>query len=238
MEIRQVLLKLRENNDERNEADPSTQVAELYRESLDILATVTSLEKKLARLDRTKEEAHREMEQLILDRPRWVREIEIAKEGMIHQRDLSLKDKLGIQQEVVRLEDNLHLSGPRITELRDKQSRCEKAQENARATLREAREQYNRHAEVYNREKAEADRILAKYAGRENALLKELKPANRTIYKEALRANPSDPVALMEGEVCGGCRIGLSKQQIKFINLGDRLVFCENCLRILIPAEA
>ena len=238
MEIRQVLLKLSENNDERNEADPSMQVAELYRESLDILATVTSLEKKLARLEKTKQEAQQELEQLILDRPRWVKEIESAKEGMIRQRDLSLKDKLGIQQEVVRLEENLHLSGPRLTELRDKQARCEKAQKNTLANLRETREQYNRHAEVYNREKAEADRILAGFAEKENALLKELKPASRTIYKEALRANPDSPVAMMEGEVCGGCRIGLSKQQIKFILLGDRLVFCENCLRILIPAEA
>jgi len=233
----QVLLSLRENNQERVKIDPRIQLAALYREIREMLNDVDSMEKKLEQLSRNRQDLRSEQDQLVESKPVWMAEIESAKEKIIRQRGYTLKDMLGIQQEVVRLEEAMRAADARIEELHETEARILKARRQIQSKLTGLKGVYNQHAEVYNQEKAKADVLMDEYALREDSLLEELDPAGRSVYREALRLNPENPVVLMDGDICGGCKIGLSRQQVKYVNQGGKLVSCENCLRIILPIQ-
>jgi len=235
MDIIQVLLALSDINDERNRVDPRKPLAVFYREIRELKNAIDAAEKKIDYLRGEDQDAQSEMDQLIIDGPRWVDEIAKAKDRMIRQRELTLKEMLVIQQEVVRLEDSMYYGEARVAELRDMKARYDMNRRQLSAKRKEMKTLYNERAEVYNREKAEADRVIAAFARQEDDLLEGLKPEERSIYREALRMNPENPVAMVDGDICNGCRIVLSKQLVKNVNHGNNVIFCENCLRILLP---
>ncbi|MDR0468837.1 MAG: C4-type zinc ribbon domain-containing protein [Peptococcaceae bacterium] len=235
MEIIRILLALSENNDERNQVDPRKQLSALYREIKEVQSLIIAAEKKLDFMNRENQERQDELDLLVQNGPKWTLEITRAKDRMVRQRGLTLKDMLEIQQEVVRLEENVYYGEARIVDLRDKRTQHEKASKQLISKIRELKTQYNQQAEVYNQEKGKADLLMSLYAEKENTLLEGVPPEAGKVYREALRTNPLNPVVNLEGEICGGCRIGLSKQQIKQINQKERLIFCENCLRIILP---
>lgn len=233
-----VLLDLSDNNNERNKVDPKRQLAALYREIKEFHNTITATENKLNYLNHESQERQSELDQLILNGPKWAEDIAQAKDKMVRQRGLTLKDMLEIQQEVVRLEESMYYGEAKINELRDLLVQYDKNREKLIARLNELKANYNQHAEIYNQEKARTDILMEEFASRENGLLKGLSPEERTIYREALRSNPDNPVVMLEGDICGGCRIVLSKQLLKQVNQGSQLIFCENCLRIILPPES
>ncbi|MCL1805660.1 MAG: C4-type zinc ribbon domain-containing protein [Clostridiales bacterium] len=233
----QILLALSDNNAERNRVDPRRQLAALYREIKDFRNTIAATERKLEILDREYQERQDELDELILNGPRWEEEIASSKDKMVRQRGLTLKDMLEIQQDVVRLEESLYFGEARANDLRGLLIQYEKNREKLISRSRELKANYNQHAEVYNQEKAKTDVLMAEFASTENQLLEGLKPEERAIYREALRSNPENPVVKLEGEICGGCRIVLSRQLLKQVNQGAQLIFCENCLRIILPPE-
>ena len=235
MEVIHTLLALSENNDKRNQVDPRKQLSALYREIKEVQSAIAAAEKKLDFMNKENQERQDELDQLIQNEPKWTAEIAQAKDRMVRQRGLLLKDMLEIQQEVVRLEESVYYGEAKIVDLREKRVQYEKTHKQLTAKIRELKTQYNQQAEVYNKEKGQADLLMSNFAQKEDALLESITPEARKKYREALRSNPHNPVVKLEGEICGGCRIGLSKQQTKQINQGDRLVVCENCLRIILP---
>lgn len=233
----QILLALSENNDERNRVDPKRQLAALYREIKDFRNAIAATEKKLEILDREYQDRQSELDELILNGPIWEAEIIEAKDKMVRQRGLTLKDMLEIQQEVVRLEESMYYGEAKANDLRGLLIQYEKNRERLISRSKELKANYNQHAEIYNQEKAKTDVLMADFASKENQLLDGLSPEERAIYREALRSNQDNPVVMLEGEICGGCRIVLSKQLLKQVNQGTQLIFCENCLRIILPRE-
>ena len=233
----QALFSLSENNYERNKVDPKQQLGVLYREIRDMLRAITAMENKLEQLTEINQGQQEEWEQLLRDKPKWAADIEDAKERIIRQRGLTLKDMLRIQQEVVKLEDKIHNADVRASELQGDKDQFEQDRVHIVTRIKKLKAQYNQHAEIYNQEKAKADLVMGGFASREGELLRELSPEEQASYREALRSNPENPVVLLDGDVCSGCRIGLSKQLVKYVNQGDRLIICENCMRILLPAQ-
>ena len=238
MDMVQVMLRLSENNVERVKVDPRIQLAALYRETREILGRITALEKRLGQFAQMQKESRGEMDRLISRMPQWRIDIEDAKERLVHQQGLTLKDMLGIQQEAMRLEDEACAAETKIGALRSEQEQYDAHSKKILARLQELKAQYNQYAGVYNQEKAETQVILARFSSRENELLAQLKPEDTATYRDALKKNPDSPVATLEGEICSGCRIGISKQTIKQVAQVRRAVLCENCLRILLPEQA
>ena len=237
MDRSHIIDSLREINSERVSIDPKIQLSALYREIRELLGAVSTLEKRLEQLNKLDRERQEELDQLLLDKPTWASKIESAKEMMIRSRGMTLKEMLGIQQEVVRLEESLAFADTKMNELQNREIRYEDNRKKMVSKLNELKAQYNLRAEIYNTEKGKADVILADIADRENKLLAMLTPEDGAVYREALRTNPESPVAMLEGEICSGCRIGLSKQLVKKVNQDGRLMFCENCMRILMPTQ-
>ena len=234
----QVLLLLSENNDERNRVDPKVQLAALYLEIKEMMNLISAMERRLDGIAHMTEDCRVEVDRLILDKPGWASDIAEARERIIRQRGLSLKDMLSIQQEVVKLEENMRQADLRIEELQQQREQYEENRQQLTARLRRQKAQYNQHAGVYNQEKAKADALMAEFAAKEDALLASLEPDDRSLFREALRSNPDNPVVILDGDICSGCRISLSTQLVKHVNRGNRLINCENCLRVLLPSSA
>ena len=234
MEIMQVLLSLVDNNVERVKINPKTQLAPLYREILGLRQGLQAMECRLAELEKRNRDGTEETERLIQAKTAWGEEIEKLKDQLVRSRDLTLKEMLSVQQQVVQFEDSIHLADERIVELRMERKQDEQTQTELTALRKSQTVKYNQRAEIYNREKANADILMQEYGEKEDSLLAQLPPGDRMVYREALRSNPESPVASLDGDSCGGCRIGLSTQIVRTALRGEKLVYCENCMRVLV----
>lgn len=233
----EILMALNENNREKSKVDPKKQLGPIYREIRDLKSAILAAEKQLNHMAREYQERKEELDQLLLDVPQWTNDIAKAKERMIRQRGLTLKDMLEIQQEVAKAEENQLLGEAKTIDLQNKLAAYAKEKKITQARIKELKTQFNQRAAIYNQEKAKADLQMASFAAKEEALLEELDPETVALYRDALQSNPDNPVVLLEKDICGGCRIGLSKHMVKLVNQGDKLICCENCMRILLPAH-
>jgi predicted nucleic acid-binding Zn-ribbon protein len=232
----EILTALNENNRERNKANLKKHLESIYREVRDLKAAVLAGEKQLKQMSQEYQAKTEELEQIQFNMPKWAEDIAQAKERMIRQRGLTLKGMLEIQQEVARAEENQLLGEARALDLQNKLEAYAEERSGLQARIKELKAQFNKRAAMYNQEKARADLRLASYTSKEDALLAELDPESAAMYREALQSNPENPVVALEQDICGGCRIGLSKHIAKLVRQGDKLLRCENCMRILLPA--
>lgn len=233
----EILMALGENNRERSKVDPKKQLGPIYREIRDLKSAILAAEKQLSHMAREYQEKKEELDQLLLDVPKWTADIAKAKERMIRQRGLSLKDMLEIQQEVAKAEENQLLGEAKAIDLQNKLTAYTKEKSIAQARIKELKAQFNQRATIYNQEKAKADLQMASFAAKEEELMEGLDPETAALYQDAIRSNPDNPVVILEKDICGGCRIGLSKHMVKLVNHGDKLICCENCMRILLPSH-
>jgi len=238
MDLIQVMLSLGENNAQRVKIDPKIQLASLFQEIQEVYRSVKAAEKRLEQAMAMHKDCQDELDRLVEEKPQWLDAVEKAKESMVYQRGLSMREMLNIQQEVTRLEDDISQSDSKAANLRSAREHHGRRSKQLLEKLRELRTQYNQQAEVYNRDKAKADVLMAEYAAKEEELLKDVEASDKAVYLEALRLNPEDPVAVLTGDFCSGCRIGLSKQLINVIIKSGKLTSCENCLRVILPEQS
>ena len=231
----EVLLSLNEICKTRNSVNPQKQLAPLYKEIFSLKSAIQAGEERMGQETREHQERRHELERLLLDVPKWEKEIGLAKEKMIRQRGLGLKDMLAIQQEVAKTEEKQLLGESRVIELQEKIKGFEEEQRINRDRINEMKDQYNKLAVKYNDEKAKADLRMAALDSQEEGLLEELSPEFASVYQDALKSCPDSPAVMLQKGICGGCHIAISRQMVKLVNLQERPVRCENCFRILLP---
>ena len=56
-------------------------------------------------------------------------------------------------------------------------------------------------------------------------------------YREKGKQFNGRPLALVNGEICGGCRVSISSNVKARLSIPDCKIICENCDRILIPSN-
>ncbi len=83
-------------------------------------------------------------------------------------------------------------------------------------------EQEDLHRQVSRKQ---ADRAVA---------LKPVEPASLELYRQLQPKKRYQPVALMRGESCAGCGVQQNQAVIRQAQLGQSLVTCQNCGRILL----
>ncbi|MDR1192907.1 MAG: hypothetical protein LBK98_01870 [Peptococcaceae bacterium] len=238
MGVAATLLALGAISEEKNRIDPKKQLAPIYQEIKTLRGLILAGEKQVSDLRLRQEERQRELAAILEKAPALKENIIRAKEKMARQRGMSLKDMLEIQQEVARAEEKQLRDEARMADIRRANEAYPAEREQLLARIKELKENYNGLAGQYNQEKAQADLRVAALISREEGMLEELTPAVATMYREALGHCPENPVAILEKGICGGCRIGLSKQLIKHVCQDGQPARCENCLRLLLPADA
>jgi predicted nucleic acid-binding Zn-ribbon protein len=75
--------------------------------------------------------------------------------------------------------------------------------------------------------------VERKLADRATAL-KPVEPASLELYKQLAPKKRNTPVALMRGDSCAGCGVQQNQAVIRQVQLGQSLVTCQNCGRILL----
>ena len=233
----EILLALSKNNKERSTVDPRRQLGRAYREIKNLQEGIKAAQAHLEQLAAANAAEKEELGQLLLKAPQWDKKIMEAKDRLLNQGGLSLKDQLEIQQEVAKADQNRQLGKARISELESKLGAYAAERETTAARLKELKLQYNQRVAAYKQEKSKADLKMAEYNSNEEALLESLSPEMHATYYKALKSNPDSPVALIERGICSGCRIGVPKQLAKLVNQVGQLVCCESCQRILAPAH-
>lgn len=87
---------------------------------------------------------------------------------------------------------------------------------------------------------AEADKAAKVAAGgaERDALFATLKPADQALYSRAKDRYPTDALAVITKNTCGGCFMGLSPQLVVQASRGETIVRCTGCGRIVALPES
>lgn len=90
----------------------------------------------------------------------------------------------------------------------------------------------------YQAQKDEISAELEKIPGQKDALTKEVDPEKLALYQKLAPDFP-DGVVIAEAKngICAGCRMGVSFDVMKHLKADGRIIYCDNCGRILMPAD-
>lgn len=235
MSIAATLLELSRLSEEKSKIDPKEQLTPLYKEIKGIQAAIAEGKRQMELKSRLIESRKEEQAALLATVPELEREVAEAREKLKGARGLSLKEMLAIRQSAARSEEELSRAESQRNEIRRLEAEYSAEKRETLERLKGLKACYNEKAEEYNRTKEQLDLQMASLLSKEEGLLEGLDDESLAIYKEAVRRCPANPVAVMEKGVCMGCRIGLSKEMVKRVELGKGLVRCDNCMRILLP---
>ena len=86
--------------------------------------------------------------------------------------------------------------------------------------------------EMANQEKTLQERLVGQQKQREESVA-QLPPELGELYSRIAVKNQGLALAVVNGEVCAACQMKWRPQLINEIRLGERIVVCENCSRIL-----
>lgn len=92
-------------------------------------------------------------------------------------------------------------------------------------------------AAIRESEEERAAKVAAGGAERD-ALFASLKPADQALYSRAKDRYPTDALAAISKNTCGGCFMGLSPQAVVQASRGDSIVRCTGCGRIVVVLES
>jgi hypothetical protein len=140
--------------------------------------------------------------------------------SVLQQEIASLKaDNSLLEEEIIRILDEMEAAQEEVKKENNRLKQCQKDYE--------AKEQ-----ELSQNEKTFTERVAVLRKQREEAV-GHLDPEVRSLYERIVEKKKGLALVKVHGEVCGACQMQLRPQLINEIQLGETLVLCENCSRIL-----
>ncbi|MDR1203995.1 MAG: hypothetical protein LBL26_00735 [Peptococcaceae bacterium] len=149
----------------------------------------------------------------------------------------SLRELLGIQQAIVAAEADLRAGEDTYLSLLNELEGMGKEREKTEAASKELKKTYNQKVRDFKLKKRDLELQIKALEAGEESIRKELSEKTLNLYDSVLKRVGQAPVATVWKQTCQGCHIGISDQQIRKIQFGERLYCCENCERILIMPE-
>lgn len=138
----------------------------------------------------------------------------------MQQEIASLKaDNSLLEEEIIRLMDEVEAVQVEIKKEKERLKQCEKEYEQKEKELSQKEAQFNQRAAELKMKKED--------------ILKQLDPEVRDLYERIVEKKRGLALVKIAGEVCAACQIKLRPQLINEVQLGEKLVLCENCSRIL-----
>jgi len=167
--------------------------------------------------------------------PKTVLTIEKGKDRLALAKGMSLKEMLAIQQVVAKAEENILLGESRILQLLEEKQLLLAEYQTAKEGLAELKRQYNEKVKVYNKEKERIGLQFAALLSQEETLKLDLDAQALTLYNEAAKVVPLNPVSILHNGFCSGCRVGVSTQKARLVARNEVLQRCDQCGRLLLP---
>lgn len=144
------------------------------------------------------------------------------------------KDLQFMQEEVEMLARNRERLDEKLTALLADVEACRDREKTAKKTLSEAIKAYNVKASASQTQSATFKAQAETLTTQRSAQAKEITPDLLKRY-DALRKVKQGIaiVSLQDGNACGGCKMGLSRDTMQRVREGKVIVICENCERML-----
>jgi predicted nucleic acid-binding Zn-ribbon protein len=148
----------------------------------------------------------------------------------------SLKELLSIQRAVLNLEQELQAGEDAYGKMLDQSERLKREAESMEDTVKTLKKSYNRMVREFNAKKGNLEIQIKALSAKEEMVRTALPEAVLDLYDGVVKRVGKAPVTTIRSQICQGCHIGISDQQIRKIRFGQQLYCCENCGRILIDA--
>ena len=144
------------------------------------------------------------------------------------------KDLQFMQEEVEMLARNRERLDEKLTSLLADVEACRAREKAAKKTLSEAIKAYNVKASASQAQSATFKGQAETLTEQRNTQAKEIAPDLLKRYEKLRTAkNGIGIVSLQDGNACGGCKMGLSRDTMLRVREGKVIVICENCERML-----
>ena len=143
------------------------------------------------------------------------------------------KEYAALQQEIASLKADNSLLEEEIIKTLDSVEAAEDEVRKERERLKLVEKQFQvRQNEIAEKEKFLAETIEARKKSREE-IIKQVPPDARSLYDLIIQKKQGLALVKINGEICGACQLQLRPQLINEIRMGQSLIVCENCSRIL-----
>lgn len=163
--------------------------------------------------------------------------IDEVKEKLYSSKGGQLKELLGLQQSIHRMEEETEKNDAQYWEKMKKAEDLKKLRVKLREELREMKKTYNEELKIYKEKGQVLENKQAEVAEKLSAVKEKLTPEMISLYTETEKRIPNNPVAVLQGEICSGCRISMSSSLMSRIKEGKKLYKCENCGRIIVEVK-
>jgi len=138
--------------------------------------------------------------------------------------------------EMDRAREEISQCETRILEGMDDVEACRSAESEADGTDRDTRERVASEERALAEREAKLQAELVALRAERDAVCPQLDPKTLSLYERvAARRRPA--LALVSGDMCEGCRVGIPAQNTIEILKGERLITCGSCHRILLHPD-
>lgn len=172
------------------------------------------------------------------------------KEGELSQKEANIKKLDGqlsqiktnreytaMQQEISSLKADNSLLEEEVIRILDEVEAAEEEVRKEKDRLKQIEKDYQvREAELTQKEKA-LQETLERLKKSRNEVILQVPPDVRGLYDTIVQKKQGVGLVKVNGEICGACQLQLRPQLLNEIRLGQAIVVCENCSRILYYEE-
>ena len=147
------------------------------------------------------------------------------------------KEYSALQQEIASLKADNSVLEEEIIKIIDQVEAAEEEVKKERERLKEVEKKFQeREGELSRKEKTLNEGLESLKKNREETIQK-VSPEVRNMYDAIVKKKQGLGLAPLNGETCGACQMQVRAQVINELQLGQDLILCEACSRILYVAE-
>lgn len=144
------------------------------------------------------------------------------------------KELQGLDQDERQLKKHKFDLEDQVLDLMTRIDSAEKNVQESRGTLTRNSEQWAKQAEQARTAIQGLDSSDASLEHKRQTLRKQIKPDDLRVYDDLRRSKRGRAVSLIKGTSCSACGFAVPSGLISRAKLGEELVFCVNCGRILV----
>jgi len=143
------------------------------------------------------------------------------------------KEYASLQSEITSMRGDLSLLEDEIIRLFDQVENCQARLKEEETRLSRVEQSVQAQKKELETKTNESKRQIEELRAKRNDILKNIEPQIAALYEKIIERKKGLALAQVDGEECSACQVRLRAQQINEIQIGESVVLCEQCSRIL-----
>ena len=143
------------------------------------------------------------------------------------------KEYSALQQEMVSLKADCSMLEDSILTVFDEIERAQKAVREEKERLVQVEKESEKKRQEIAARISQLKSQLTGLEEKRKGIISQVLPETRELYEKIVEKKEGLALVSVAGEACGACRLEIRPQLLNEIRLGESLVVCENCHRIL-----